>query len=126
MAALVFDAGGLIALERGDRAIGALLSVAARDGVEAITSSACVAQAWRDPVRQVRLTRALAGFTEWPLDSAQARRCGLLLARTHTSDIADAAITLLVHDGDTILTSDPKDVQRLLDANATAARIRTV
>ena len=126
MAALVFDAGALIALDRGDRAVGALLAVAERDGFEAITSSACIAQVWRDPARQAKLARALSGFLEWSLDPSAARRCGLLLAHSETSDIADAAIALLVHDGDTILTSDPQDMARLLDAAGTDAQIRTV
>jgi hypothetical protein len=126
VAALIFDAGALIALDRGDRAVGALLAVAAQDDVQAVTSSACIAQVWRDPARQARLTRALAGFLEWPLDPACARRCGLLLARTGTSDIADAAVSLLARDGDMVLTSDPQDIGRLLDANRTTARVHAV
>ena len=126
MAALVFDAGALIALDRGDRSVGALLALAAQQGVEAITSSACIAQAWRNPTRQAKLTRALEGFLEWPLDPVRARHCGLLLANTDTSDIADAAVALLVQDGDTILTSDPGDIQRLLDSTGADARIHTV
>jgi hypothetical protein len=126
VAALVFDAGALIALDRGDRNVGALLQVAAQDGVEAITSSACIAQVWRDPARQVKLTRALDGFLEWPLDPPRARRCGLLLAHAGRSDIADAAITSLAADGDTILTSDPTDIKHLLDAVGTNARVLTV
>ncbi len=126
MAALVFDAGALIALDRGDRTIGALLALAAQQDVEAITSSTCVAQAWRDPARQAKLTRALSGFLEWPLDPAGARQCGLLLARTDTSDIADAAIALLVQDGDTILTSDPRDIKRLLDSTGNDVRVHVV
>jgi hypothetical protein len=126
MAALVFDAGALIALDRADRAVGALLAVAAQDGTEAVTSSACIAQVWRNPTRQARLARALTGFLEWPLDPLRSRRCGLLLADARTSDIADAALALLVQDGDTILTSDPRDIEHLLDATGTNARIRTV
>jgi hypothetical protein len=126
MAALVFDAGALIALDRGDRTVIALLAVAAQQGNEAITSSACVAQVWRDPARQARLTRALGGFLEWPLDPPCARRCGQLLAKAHTSDIADAALALLVQDGDTVLTSDPHDIEHLLETTGTDARIRPV
>jgi hypothetical protein len=126
VAALVFDAGALIALDRGDRAVGALLAVAAQDGTEAVTSSACVAQVWRNPARQARLVRALAGFLEWPLDPLRARRCGLLLADARTSDIADVAIVLLVQGGDTVLTSDPRDIEHLLETTGTDARIRTV
>jgi hypothetical protein len=126
VAALVFDSGALIALERGDRAIAALLATAAKSGAEAVTSTACVAQVWRNPTRQTRLARALAGFLERDLDAARARDCGTLLARSGTSDIADAAVSLLVDGGDTILTSDPHDIERLLDAAGTRARIRAV
>jgi hypothetical protein len=126
VAALVFDAGGLIALDRGDRRVGALLAAATRDGVEVVTSSACIAQAWRDPARQARLVRALSGFLEWPLDPPRARRCGLLLTSAHTNDIADAAIVGLVADGDTLLTSDPKDIEHLLHTAGRTARVLAV
>jgi hypothetical protein len=126
VAALVFDSGGLIALERGDRAVGALLAVAVEQGIEAVTSAACVAQAWRAPAGQTRLARALAGFVEHSLDPELARRCGLLLAETRTADVADAAIALLVEDEDTILTSDSRDIARLLRAAGTRARIQSV
>jgi hypothetical protein len=126
VAALVFDAGGLIALDRGDRRVGVLLAAAAEDGVEVVTSSACVAQAWRNPVRQVRLVRALAGFLECSFDATWARRSGLLLAGSRTRDVVDAAISLLVQDGDTIITSDPEDINRLLQAAGTDARVLTV
>jgi hypothetical protein len=126
VAALVFDAGALIALDRGDRAVGALATAAGRNGTETVTSSACIAQVWRDPARQARLTRALGGFLEFPLDALAARRCGLLLADAHTSDIADAALVLLIGDGDTVLTSDPQDIEHLLEVTGTDARIRKV
>jgi hypothetical protein len=116
VAAVVFDTGALIAIDRGERRIGAVLAAAARDGVEVVTSSACVAQAWRDPARQARLQRALRGFAEQPFDARRARHCGALLARTGTSDIADAAIALLANGGDSLLTSDPGDIGVLLDA----------
>lgn len=125
MAALVFDAGGLIALDRGKREVGALLAVAAEIGVEVVTSTACVAQVWRDPARQARLARALVGFLERPLDPSAARDCGLLLAHARTSGIADAAITLLIEDGDTVVTSDPDDIAHLLDTAGTRARVRS-
>ena len=95
MAALLFDSGALIALERGDRAIGALLAAAASDGIDAVTSSACVAQVWREPARQARLVRGLAGFLERPLDPPAARHGGTLLARTETRDVVDATVATL-------------------------------
>lgn len=124
MAALVFDSGALIALDRGDRAVGALLAAAAQEGVDAVTSSACVAQVWRDPARQARLARGLAGFSEHALDAKEARRGGLLLARTGARDVVDAAVAMLARDGDTILTSDPQDIEGLLAGAGTQARVR--
>jgi hypothetical protein len=126
MAAVVFDSGALIALERGDRAVAALLVAAVADGADAITSSACVAEVWRDPARQARLTRALAGFQERSLDHARARECGTLIARVGACDIADAAVSQVARDGDTVLTSDPGDIARLLDAAGTRAHVRVV
>jgi hypothetical protein len=126
MATVVFDAGALIALERGDRGVGAMLAAAAKSGTEARTSSTCIAQVWRNPARQARLARALVGFVECNLDARAARDCGVLLARSETTDIADAAVSLLARDGDTLLTSDPEDIKRLVDAAGTRVRIRSV
>jgi hypothetical protein len=126
VAAIVFDTGGLIALDRGRREIGALLAAAAANGVEVVTSTGCVAQAWRDPGRQARLARALRGFVEHSLDPVGARNCGRLLARAGTSDVIDAALTLLVENGDTVVTADPADIEHLLDATGTRARVHSV
>lgn len=126
MAAIVFDTGGLIAIDRGERAVGALLAAAAADGVEAVTSAACAAQAWRDPARQARLARALAGFAEHPLEPGTARDCGRLLARSRSDDVVDAAVALLVEHGDTVLTSDPRDMRRLLGITGVQARVHAV
>jgi hypothetical protein len=126
VASLILDAGALIAIDRGERRIGAVLHEAARTGVAAITSSASVAQVWRDPARQARLARAMAGLVEAPLDQAAARRCGTLLARTGTSDIADAAVVLLAITGDVILTSDPDDIDRLVAGSGHKVRVETI
>lgn len=126
MAVLIFDTGGLIALERGDHVVAQMLDTAIAGEIEVLTSSACVAEIWRNPARQSRLSRALRGFLERPLDERQARDCGLLLARSGTEDIADAAVALLARDEDTILTSDPRDMKRLLATAGTNARVRAV
>ncbi|HEV3094300.1 MAG TPA: PIN domain-containing protein [Solirubrobacteraceae bacterium] len=126
MAALVFDSGALIALERGDRKVAALLVAAVAGGAEAITSCVCVAEVWRDPARQARLTRALCGFRERSLDPKQARACGALLAKAGVSDVADAALCQLARHGDTVVTSDPSDIARLLQASGIRAGVHAV
>lgn len=126
MAALILDTGALIAIDRGDRRLGAMLHEAARDRVDAVTSCVCVAEAWRHPTRQARLTRALAGIIEHPLDPDAARACGRLIARARTREIADSAVTLLARDDDLVLTSDAGDIEHLLDINRTSARVQAV
>jgi hypothetical protein len=126
MAALILDTGALIAIERRDRTTTALLRAAALDGTEIRTTSACVAQVWRDPARQVLLARTLAGCVERPLDPVQARRCGTALGASGGADVVDASIAILAGDGDAILTSDPRDIERLLAAIGTRARVRRV
>lgn len=126
MAALVLDTGALIALERADRRVSNLIYRAAERGVDVLTSAVCVAQAWRDPRRQARLTRALVGCREAPLDATGARRIGALLALSRTEDVADAAVALLARTGDTVLTSDPDDIGLLLAAAGVNARMYRV
>jgi hypothetical protein len=126
VAALVLDSGALIAIDRGDRRIGAVLHEASRHGIEAVTSSACVAETWRDPARQARLARALAGIIERSLDPYAARQCGMLLARARTSDIADAAVALLASNDAVVITSDAGDIGRLINAAGSRARIRAI
>lgn len=116
MSGVVFDTGALSALDRGDRAIAVLVSEARR-GRDTITVPApCVAQAWQTPARQARL----AGFLRLPnvavvaLDDAEARRVGLLLAGSRTSDVVDAHVAICAHRlGGVVLTSDPTDIAKL-------------
>ena len=112
--ALVLDAGALIAIERRDRNVIARL-VAAHEAVEPVrTSTAAVAQVWRDGTRQATLARVLRGVEEVDIDSTQAREIGQLLRTTKSSDVVDAAIALIARSGDEILTSDPSDIKALV------------
>lgn len=55
-----------------------------------------------------------------------ARRAGELLAKTKSKDVIDALVVDLARDGDTILTSEPKDVRLLLAAAGTRASVLAV
>ena len=112
--ALVLDAGALIAIERRDRNVIARL-VAAHEAVEPVrTSTAVVAQVWRDGSRQATLSRVLRGVEEVDIDPTQAREIGRLLRKTKSSDVVDAAVALIAQSGDEILTSDPSDIKALV------------
>jgi hypothetical protein len=119
---LVLDTGALIAFERGDRHIAALIEASRRRKDRVVTSSGCVAQAWRDGSRQALLARLLAGTAEAPLDPRHSRPVGELCAAASTTDVVDAHVALLAHDNDTVVTSDPDDVLVLLRAAGCSAQ----
>lgn len=124
--ALVLDAGGLIAVDRRNQWVRGLLLVSQHQGVAVRTSSAVVAQVWRDGARQANLARLLGTVEVASLDPAAGRRVGELLARTASADIVDAHLALLVETGDTVLTSDPGDLAGLLRSRGVAARLESV
>lgn len=114
---LVLDAGALLAYERGDRTVRAFLVRAHTVGRGVRTTSAVVAQVWRDGARQVPLVRLLKGVEELDLDGAAARRIGRLLGAAGVADIADGSVVDAAVEGDEILTSDPDDIARLAAAS---------
>ena len=123
MSALVLDAGALIAVDRGDRAAMARLAVAAESGVGLRTNPMVVAQVWRGGGRAANLARVLAATQVAALDEAAGRAAGELCGAAGTSDPIDASLALLAEPGDWILTSDPDDIERLVEARGAAASI---
>ena len=57
---------------------------------------------------------------------AAARRAGELLAKTRTQDVVDALLVGRARDGDTVLTSDPDDIETLLAAAGVRATVAVV
>jgi len=120
---LVLDTGALIAFDRGDRQVAALIEAARRRRDRVLISSGCVGQSWRDGARQAQLARLLAGVDERPLDPDISRAVGELCARARSNDVVDAHVVLLTHDGDVVLTSDQPDIKRLLRAHGVSADV---
>lgn len=116
MSGLTLDAGALIAFERNDRRLVALLKRALELGLSVAVPAGVVGQAWRDGRRQARLARLL-GSTEVaiePLSDRRAREAGQLCGATRTSDVIDASVVLCgKQHGHSVVTSDPKDLRRL-------------
>lgn len=123
---LVLDAGALIAVERSDREIVALLKGERRAGRVAITHGGVVGQVWRDGARQAGLARLLAGVEIAALDDTMGRRAGILLARAGKADVVDAAVVLLAADGDLIVTSDTADLRELAAASGVHVELTAV
>ena len=122
--AVVLDAGALIAIDRADARVLRYLDRVERGGMAVRTSSVVVAQVWRDGARQARLTLALRGVREVPVDCARSRSIGELLASHGWRDVVDGAVVQLSDDGDDVLTSDAADIASL--AAAAGKRIRVV
>jgi hypothetical protein len=101
----------------------ALLTAARKLGMDVVTSAPVVGQVWRDGRRQALVARLLAGTRVHAPDEVAARAAGEALAATRTSDVVDALLAVLTQDGDTVLTSDPGDLERLLTARRMRANI---
>jgi hypothetical protein len=115
-----FDAGGLIALDRGVRRVIVLLARANELGQSVTVPASALAQAMRRPRTQVRLSRLIRqpNTIVDALDGPAATQVGMLLAATKKRDIADAHVVICGRRAaQPIVTSDPEDLRRL-DPNA--------
>jgi len=113
---ITLDTGALIALDRGEKRMIALLHQALAQGCAFRVPAGVVGQAWRDGRVQVTLARFLRSeeVEIIPLDEQLARSCGELCGAAKTSDIIDASVVILARERrDTIATSDPRDLRHL-------------
>lgn len=116
MRGVTFDAGGLIALDRDDRRVLALVARARELGARITIPATALAQAIRNPARQARLSRLIrqAGTDIIALNGPEATAVGLLLARTATADIVDAHVVVCAQRaGQAVVTSDASDLRRI-------------
>ncbi|HEV3048241.1 MAG TPA: hypothetical protein VGY13_12880 [Solirubrobacteraceae bacterium] len=110
---VVYDAGAMIAAERGERKTWADHEALLRRGVRPWTTAPALAQVSRSPT-QALLRPLLRGCHVAPFESAEAHAVGMLLARAGTSDVVDAHLMITAASrGATVLSSDPGDLQRL-------------
>jgi hypothetical protein len=115
-AGLTLDAGALIALDRGDRRMIALIRQALAEGRSFRVPAGVIGQAWRDGRRQVVLSRFLRGreVRVVSLEERLSRAAGELCGVTGTADVIDASVVLVAREyRDTIVTGDPTDLRRL-------------
>jgi hypothetical protein len=112
---VVYDAGVLVAADRGDREVWANHRVRLELGVVPVTTAPVVAQVSRS-ARQVQLRRFLRGCDVAPFAGEDAHDVGALLGMAGTSDVVDAHV---VHVADklrvSVLTGDDEDLSQLAD-----------
>jgi predicted nucleic acid-binding protein len=116
MAGVTLDTGALIAIERGDRRLQALLDEAAATDADLAVPAGVVAQAWRGSRRQARLARflGLAIVTVVALEEPDARAAGALCGRAGTVDVIDASVVVCARARNhAVVTGDPDDLAAL-------------
>jgi hypothetical protein len=119
MTGLTLDAGGLIAVDKNDRAVLALIARTQERGLRITIPATALAQALRNPSRQARLCRLMRhpGTDVMPLHAMDATAVGLLLAHSNTADIVDAHVVVCAQRAaQTVVTSDPDDLHKLAPA----------
>lgn len=113
---LTLDAGALIAFERYDERVLAVLARAEAQGAAITVPAGALGQAWRDGARQARMARLISSdaVDVRPLDESEAKAAGRLCGRRGTSDLIDASVVVAARaTGTVVLTSDPGDLRRL-------------
>jgi predicted nucleic acid-binding protein len=116
MTGITLDTGALIALERRNRKMAALLQRARTTSIAVALPTTAIAQAVRDPAKQVALNllMRLPATEIVDLDRPTAIAVGRLLAVSGTSDITDAHVAITASARDqVIVTSDPDDLGAL-------------
>jgi hypothetical protein len=126
MTRLILDAGAFVAFEKGDARVRARLAAARRLGLELVTTAPVIGQVWRDGRRQVLIARLLSATNVDAPTELAARRAGELLAKTRTHDVVDALLAGRARDGDTVLTSDPHDIEALIGSAGVRATVVAV
>ena len=114
--AVVLDAGALIAFERGDARIRALVREAIRAGTRLVIPAGALGQVWRGAARRAPLRALVKGPTTLvpALDQVLAEAAGVLCGRVGTSDVVDASVVLVARrERAVVVTRDVDDLRRL-------------
>lgn len=117
---VVYDAGVLLAADRGDDRFASLHLRYLSSRFTPIVPSPVLTQVWRDGSRQARLARAIRGCLIEPASATLAKKAGVLLGRAGCSDAVDAIVvaSAIAHEA-VIATGDPDDLRALWEAAET-------
>jgi len=116
MSGAVLDAGALVAFERNDRRLVAIVARALEHSDPLVVPAGVIAQTWRDGTRQARLARLLGSpiCEVVVLDDHGARGAGQLCGAAGTSDVVDASVAVVGRERKLrVITSDPDGLRRL-------------
>ena len=116
MSGLTYDAGALIAAERGDRRMWLLHKRVLARGVRPVVPAGVVTEVYRSGL-QVNLTRLLSGCRIDPLDESTAKAAGILLGKCSTKPGAvDASVAEgALRRGNAVITGNASHLSALAD-----------
>ena len=116
---LLLDAGPLIRLERDPRSeVFSASRKVLRGRARMLVPSVVLAQVWRDDERQHALRKLCAQCEHLPFNADSAKRVGGLLKASDTTDVIDAAVIVAaIEHGAAVMTTDPDDLGRLVEAS---------
>ncbi|HEY5882291.1 MAG TPA: hypothetical protein VIU11_25500 [Nakamurella sp.] len=112
---IVYDAGALIAAERGNRPMLALHTRMLQRRLRPVVPAPVLAQIWRGGP-QANVSRVLSGCRiEEGFTESESRRIGVWLARSGTNDVLDAHVVAIAAraPGSVIYTDDVDDLNRI-------------
>jgi hypothetical protein len=114
---ITYDAGALIAAERGERRMWARHRALLLRREVPVVPAPVLAQAWRGTARQAQLARLVAGCDVEFLDDVRAKATGTVAGRARVTDIVDACVVEgAVRRSDLVITSDPGDLHAIASA----------
>lgn len=126
---LILDAGGILALSRGDGDARAALERARREGYVVVIPTPVLAQVHRGGRDRARVDRIINKVDALlPTSDRVARFAGELQAKSGTSDAVDAIVAaeaLLVVPA-LVMMSDPGDLAIFLEDAQEAGRVRVI
>lgn len=123
---VVYDAGVLVAADRGDRQAWADHRARLELGVVPTTTAPVIAQASRSP-QQVQLLRLLRGCEVVAFSAGEAHAVGALMGEAGTQDVVDAHLMVTAARlGTAALTADPRDLRRLSNHLPGPVQVRTL
>lgn len=114
----VLDAGALLEAEADPNStVWSLCRDENKAGRQPAVPATVVAQVWRRGPAQALVARVLKLCEVVDIDERTAKRTGRLLGLSRTSDVVDATVALIAMErGATVVTSDPGDIGKIVDA----------
>jgi hypothetical protein len=127
-ASLLLDAGAVLAIAQDRQEVRRWLQRAQTQGIDPRVTLVTTAEVFRDGTAGARVRWVLSLLDEEALDDEHAKEAGRLLGRTNsgdrTIDALVAAAALRMPRPVVVLTSDPKDLGRLLEGQRRVVVVR--